>query len=79
MRLVFPGITGNGNSRSPLHVWKPGKIFGPKVNVKFFMVDPYSEGTGVPQTFKKLGKIQKKYFFVKRSTIKSEKNISSNT
>ena len=42
------------------------KSLGQKVNVEFFMVDPYSEGTGVPQTFKKLGKIQKKIFFCQK-------------
>ena len=29
-----------------------------QVNVKFFMVDPYSVGAGVPRTFLELGKIQ---------------------
>ena len=45
-----------------IHVWKPGKILGQKVNVKFFTVDTYSVGTGVPQTFLELGKIQKFFF-----------------
>ena len=49
------------------------KMFGQKVNVKFFMVDPYSVGSGVPRTFIELGKIQKNIFFDKTSTIKSEK------
>ena len=30
------------------------KNFGQKVNVKFFTVDPYSVGTGVPWTFLEL-------------------------
>ena len=52
------------------------KILGQKVNVKFFTVDPYSVGTGVPRTFLELGKIQKNIFLkIKTSTIKSEKNI----
>ena len=42
------------------------KNLGQKVNVKFFTVDPYSVGTGVPQTFIELGKIQKKKFLSKR-------------
>ena len=33
------------------------KILGQKVNVKFFTVDTYSVGTGVPRTFLELGKI----------------------
>ena len=50
------------------------KIWGQKVNVKFFTVDPYSVGAGVPRTFLELGKIQKNIFLnVKTSTIKSEK------
>ena len=57
------------------------KILGQKVNVKFFTVDTYSVGTGVPQTFLELGKIQKNIFLnIKTSTIKSEKiYISNNT
>ena len=52
------------------------KILGQKVNVKFFTVDPYSVGAGVPRTFLELGKIQKNIFLnIKTSTIKSEKNI----
>ena len=51
------------------------KILGQKVNVKFFTVDTYSVGTGVPRTFLELGKIQKNIFLkIKTSTIKSEKN-----
>ena len=47
------------------------KILGQKVNVKFFTVDTYSVGTGVPQTFLELGKIQKNIFLnIKTSTIK---------
>ena len=38
------------------------KFLGLKVDVKFFTVDPYSVGTGVPQTFLELGKIQKNIF-----------------
>ena len=38
------------------------KMLGQKVNVKFFTVDPYSVGTGVPRTFLELGKIQKNIF-----------------
>ena len=50
------------------------KIWGQKVNVKFFTVDPYSLGAGVPRTFLELGKIQKNIFLkIKTSTIKSEK------
>ena len=46
---------------------------GQKVNVKFFVVDPYSVGTGVPRTFLELGKIQKNIFLkIKTSIIKSE-------
>ena len=49
---------------------------GQKVNVKFFTVDPYSGGTGVPRTFLELGKIRKNIFLkIKTSIIKSEKNI----
>ena len=52
------------------------KILGQKVNVKFFTVDPYSGGTGVPRTFLEMGKIQKNIFLkIKTSIIKSEKNI----
>ena len=52
------------------------KKLGQKVNVKFFTVDPYSVGAGVPRTFLELGKIQKNIFLkIKTSTIKSEKNI----
>ena len=52
------------------------QILGQKVNVKFFTVDPYSVGAGVPRTFLELGKIQKNIFLkIKTSTIKSEKNI----
>ena len=52
------------------------KILGQKVNVKFFTVDPYSGGTGVPRTFLELGKIEKNIFLtIKTSKIKSEKNI----
>ena len=51
------------------------KIWGQKVNVKFFTVDPYSVGAGVPRTFLELGKIQKNIFLkIKTSKIKSEKN-----
>ena len=39
------------------------KFLAPKVNVKFFTVDPYSVGTGVPKTFLELGKIKKNIFF----------------
>ena len=50
------------------------KIWGQKVNGKFFTVDPYSLGAGVPRTFLELGKIQKNIFLkIKTSTIKSEK------
>ena len=31
------------------------KFLGQKVNVKFFTVDPYSVGTGVPRTFFRIG------------------------
>ena len=49
---------------------------GQKVNVKFFIVDPYVGGTGVPRTFLELGKIQKNIFLkIKTTKIKSEKNI----
>ena len=52
------------------------KNLGQKVNVKFFMVDPYSVGMGVSQTFLELGKIPKNIFLrIKTSTIKSGKNI----
>merc|ERR1712016_149010 len=52
------------------------KILGQKVNVKFFTVDPYVGGTGVPRTFLEMGKIQKNIFLkIKTSIIKSEKNI----
>ena len=52
------------------------KILGQKVNVKFFTVDPYLGGTGVPRTFLEMGKIQKNIFLkIKTSIIKSEKNI----
>ena len=56
------------------------KIWGQKVNVKFFTVDPYSVGTGVPD-FLKTGQNSEKYFLnIKTSTIKSEeKNISKTT
>ena len=51
-------------------------ILSQKVNVKFFTVDTYSVGTGVPRTFLELGKIQKNIFLkIKTSIIKSEKNI----
>ena len=47
---------------------------GQKVNVKFFTVDRYSGGTGVPRTFLEMGKIQKNIFLkIKTSIIKSEK------
>ena len=50
------------------------KNFGQKVNVKFFTVDPYSGGTGVPRTFLEMGKFQKNIFLkIKTSIIKSEK------
>ena len=50
------------------------KILGQKVNVKFFTVDPYSVGAGVPRTFLELGKIQKNIFLkIKTSIIKSVK------
>ena len=50
------------------------KILGQKVNVKFFTVDPYVGGTGVPRTFLEMGKIQKNIFLkIKTSIIKSEK------
>ena len=58
-----PKLSGGG----PIHEWKPGKILGQQVNVKFFTVDPYSVGTGVPRTLLEWGKIQYK--------IKAEKNI----
>ena len=49
-------------------------ILGQKVNVKFFTVDPYSAGTGVPRTFLELGNIQKHIFLkIKTSIIKSVK------
>ena len=49
---------------------------GQKVNVKFFTVDPYVGGTGVPRTFLEMGKIQKNIFLkIKTSIIKSEKDI----
>ena len=52
------------------------KMLGQKVNVKFFTVDPYSVGTGVPRTFLEMGKIQKNIFLkIQTSIIKSEKNI----
>ena len=47
---------------------------GQKVNVKFFTVDPYVGGTGVPRTFLEMGKLQKNIFLkIKTSIIKSEK------
>ena len=52
------------------------KILGQKVNVKFFMVDPYSVGTGVPRPFSKFANYWKNIFLkIKTSKIKSEKNI----
>ena len=39
------------------------KKLGQKVNVKFFTVDPYSVGAGVPRTFIEFGKIQKNIFW----------------
>ena len=51
------------------------KSLGQKVNVEFFMVDPYSVGTGVPRNFIELGKIQFFFLKIKTSIIKSAKNI----
>ena len=52
------------------------KILGQKVNVKFFTVDPYSVGTGVPRPFSKFANYWKNIFLkIKTSKIKSEKNI----
>ena len=52
------------------------KIWGQKVNVKFFTVDPYSVGTGVPRPFSKFANYWKNIFLkIKTSKIKSEKNI----
>ena len=36
------------------------KFWAQKVNVKFFTVDPYPVGTGVPRTFLEITKIYKK-------------------
>ena len=52
------------------------KILGQKVNVKFFTVDPYSVGTGVPRPFSKFANYWKNIFLkIKTSKIKSEKKI----
>ena len=52
------------------------KNLGQKVNVKFFTVDPYSVGTGVPRPFSKFANYWKNIFLkIKTSKIKSEKNI----
>ena len=52
------------------------KILEQKVNVKFFTVDPYSVGTGVPRPFSKFANYWKNIFLkIKTSKIKSEKNI----
>ena len=52
------------------------KMLGQKVNVKFFTVDPYSVGTGVPRPFSKFANYWKNIFLkIKTSKIKSEKNI----
>ena len=45
------------------YIWTPKKIGGKKVNVKFFTVDPYSVGAGVPRTFIEFGKVQKNIFW----------------
>ena len=51
-------------------------MLGQKVNVKFFTVDPYSVGTGVPRPFSKFANYWKNIFLkIKTSKIKSEKNI----
>ena len=53
-----------------------GKKLGQKVNIKFFTVDPYSVGTGVPRPFSKFANYWKNIFLkIKTSKIKSEKNI----
>ena len=52
------------------------QILGQKVNAKFFTVDPYSVGTGVPRPFSKFANYWKNIFLkIKTSKIKSEKNI----
>ena len=52
------------------------KMLGQKVNVKFFTVDPYSVGTGVPRPFSKFANYWKNIFLtIKTSKIKSEKNV----
>ena len=52
------------------------KNLGQKINVKFFTVDPYSVGTGVPRPFSKFAYYWKNIFLkIKTSKIKSEKNI----
>ena len=60
-----------------IHVWKPGKILGQKVNVKFFTVDPYvGGGPDSHGPFQNLPIIGKIFFLkIKTSKIKSEKNI----
>ena len=40
------------------------KILGQKVNVKFFTVDPYSVGTGVPRPFSKFANYWKNIFLI---------------
>ena len=51
-------------------------MLGQKVNVKFFTVDSYSVGTGVPRPFSKFANYWKNIFLkIKTSKIKSEKNI----
>ena len=51
------------------------KILGQKVNVKFFTVDPYSVGAGVPRTFLELGKIQKNIFLKIKTSTKNLKKM----
>ena len=52
------------------------KILGQKVNVKFFTVDPYVGGAGLPRPFSKFANYWKNIFLkIKTSKIKSEKNI----
>ena len=49
------------------------KILGQKVNVKFFTVDPYVGGTGVPRTFLEMGKIQNFGIFFSKNREKYKK------
>ena len=52
------------------------KILGQKVNVKFFTLDPYSVGTGVPQTFLEWGKIQNNFFLTIKTSMWATNFIS---